>query len=141
MVRNWWILVAAVLGVWWLHNWIPEAPPHEQMEAVHAPDLAHDHLGRSGAWPRVRREHLDHQPACVACDSRESLNVHHIKPYHDSPELELDPDNLVTLCRRHHFYLGHDPDGPKGPAVPDWHKANPDVLRDAAIERRRLGLS
>jgi 5-methylcytosine-specific restriction endonuclease McrA len=37
--------------------------------------------------------------------------VHHKVPFHDRPELELDPTNLVTLCgpkhRNHHLDIGH----------------------------------
>jgi 5-methylcytosine-specific restriction endonuclease McrA len=31
-----------------------------------------------------------------------NLTVHHIKPVRLAPDLALDPDNLVTLCRSCH---------------------------------------
>ncbi|WP_165422930.1 HNH endonuclease [Ktedonosporobacter rubrisoli] len=67
---------------------------------------------RSAEWERVAREHRLREPACVACGYRgHKLQVHHIKPFHLHPELELDPNNLITLCeargREHHLLLGH----------------------------------
>lgn len=67
---------------------------------------------RSPEWSRVAHEHLLHEPACVACGYRgRGLQVHHIRPFHLHPELELDPNNLITLCevkgRDHHLLIGH----------------------------------
>src|SRR5689334_13402087 len=64
---------------------------------------------RSGKWPAVERAHLKAQPECQACGSRELLSVHHIRPFRLYPELELDADNLITLCQKHHchFLFGH----------------------------------
>ncbi len=67
---------------------------------------------RSPEWARVAREHLLREPACVACGYKgKKLQVHHIKPFHLHPHLELDPQNLITLCeargRDHHLLLGH----------------------------------
>lgn len=30
------------------------------------------------------------------------LHVHHIRPWSEFPHLRYDPDNGITLCRRHH---------------------------------------
>ena len=89
---------------------------------------------RSPQWPAVRAEHLERHPVCEACGSSERLEVHHIEPFHTNPDRELDPKNLITLCRRHHWEVGHDPDGP-GPRRPNWSLSNPNVKRDA--ERMR----
>ena len=65
---------------------------------------------RSSHWPVVERAHLKEQPVCVACGSSEKLNVHHMKPFHLFPELELEPTNLITLCMSDnhcHILLGH----------------------------------
>ena len=53
---------------------------------------------RSKDWPKVRKEHLKLHPRCELCGSDKVLEVHHKKPFHVHPELELDPDNLMTLC-------------------------------------------
>jgi len=82
---------------------------------------------RSPEWARVAREHLLREPACVACGYRgEKVQVHHIKPFHLHPQLELDPDNLITLCeargREHHLLLGH---------LDAWDSYNEHIRADA----------
>lgn len=92
---------------------------------------------RSSQWAGVRAAHLAKEPACVACGGTSKLNVHHIKPFHIHPELELDPANLITLCNGSsgtiacHIRFGH------------WDnfkdKWNPDVRAEAALWRARFG--
>ena len=62
--------------------------------------------------------------------AKDSDDVHHIVPFHQRPDLELVEDNLITLCREHHFRIGHDPDG-RGPRKPSWLESNPNVRQDA----------
>lgn len=62
---------------------------------------------RSPSWRKVRSEHIKQQPFCQACGSKKSLEVHHIEPYHVNPDRELDPANLITLCKTCHFVFGH----------------------------------
>jgi 5-methylcytosine-specific restriction endonuclease McrA len=82
-----------------------------------------DLFGRSGSWARVRREHLEQEPSCAACGRSRELEVHHVVPYHERPELELDPTNLITLCADPcHIVHGH---------LMNWKKSNPDVREDA----------
>ena len=85
---------------------IPPEPVEQQAEMV-----SHDHAvfegPRSGKWPAVRQRFIKAHPCCEACGSSQNLNVHHIFSFKNNPELELDPDNLITLCRKHHFFLGH----------------------------------
>lgn len=85
---------------------------------------------RSGKWSEVRKDFLKLHPACEACGVKDDLNVHHIKPFHQFPELELDPSNLITLCRKHHFEVGH---------LGNWRTANATVRADAAKIRTGLG--
>jgi 5-methylcytosine-specific restriction enzyme A len=82
-------------------------------------------VGRSGKWPEVRKKHLEKHPTCAACgmpNIDRQLEVHHVVPYHIAPNLELDPENLITLCdaptRPCHRCFGH---------LWDWHKSNPYV--------------
>ena len=81
---------------------------------------------RSPEWSRVAHEHLAIEPACVACGHKGlGLQVHHIKPFHLHPNLELDPNNLITLCeipdRDHHLLIGH---------LDDWESHNERVRAD-----------
>lgn len=69
---------------------------------------------RSGQWPRVRAEHLKLQPVCAVCGGKDKLEVHHQKPFHLDPSLELEPSNLITLCEAKwlgglncHLVFGH----------------------------------
>jgi hypothetical protein len=147
---EWWRILAMVLVIlfWLLSIWvmfaavnaffqrlepIPPEPPAELTEAIDpVPDWG---APRSDRWPEVRAAFVRSHPACEACGSVLELNVHHIAPFHSHPHLELDPSNLVTLCREHHFRVGHDPDGPWAPRRPNWREANPNVLEDAKLVR------
>lgn len=68
---------------------------------------------RSNEWPKVRAEHLKLHPVCECCGGNKKIEVHHVKPYHLNPELELEPTNLLTLCENKkqglncHLCLGH----------------------------------
>ncbi len=66
---------------------------------------------RSSQWSKVRAEYLKKNPRCEVCGKEggllKPLNVHHCKVFHLHPELELDPNNLITLCREHHLLFGH----------------------------------
>lgn len=93
----------------------------------HGARIARKHgRDRSPEWRRVEKEHLLREPACMACGYKgHGLQVHHIKPFHLHPHLELDPDNLMTLCevkgRDHHLLLGH---------LDEWESFNENVKRD-----------
>ena len=84
---------------------------------------------RSGHWPKVRAAHLAAHPACEITGATENVEVHHVRPFHDHPELELDPSNLITLRRDLHFIFGH---------LCDWKSHNPDVREDAAVWREKI---
>lgn len=62
---------------------------------------------RSPLWDKVQKQFLFTHPTCAVCGSKQDLNVHHKKPFHNHPELELQESNLITLCRVHHFWFGH----------------------------------
>jgi len=53
---------------------------------------------RSSQWEHVRKTYLKDHQSCVICGTTKDLQVHHIKPFHLYPELELDPNNFITLC-------------------------------------------
>jgi 5-methylcytosine-specific restriction endonuclease McrA len=66
---------------------------------------------RSSHWPTVQHRFIKKHPVCEACGGTMHLNVHHKKPFHLYPELELEPSNLITLCmdgdKDCHIKLGH----------------------------------
>jgi hypothetical protein len=90
---------------------------------------------RSGSWPRVRAQHLAANPCCAVCGGAEKLEVHHRKPFHLDPALELDPANLITLCEANkggvncHLFVGH---------LGNFKAFNPAVGEDAAAWQQKL---
>jgi len=44
---------------------------------------------------------------CQWCGSERRLEVHHIQPQHVRPDLAMDTNNMVVLCRQCHFTVGH----------------------------------
>lgn len=94
---------------------------------------------RSPKWDEIRDDFLQKNPACAACGSTRHLQVHHIKPFHAHPELELVQENLITLCMDTvgcHLKLGHGG---------SFSTFNPNIVKDAAeyrssgsIERRKI---
>jgi hypothetical protein len=119
------------------------------MEYAESVDQSNNIYGaeRSGHWPTVmhhflRGERYNDKTArwedfhdgvdrscCRCCGSKENLNVHHITPFHLDASKECDPDNLVTLCRDHHFVVGH---------LRNWKDSNPNVCADCDKMRAKL---
>ena len=103
---------------------------HWARDAVRLGSIAHKL--RSPQWAHVEKAFLELNGFCAACGGKEHLQVHHIKPFHLFPELELDPKNLITLCEvkaigNHHLNFGH-----RG----NWKWFNITVANDAATFRR-----
>jgi hypothetical protein len=90
---------------------------------------------RSSKWPKVRKKHLEKNPCCALCGATSKLNVHHIKPYHLFPELELEESNLITLCENKkkgincHLFIGH---------LGNYKNINPCSVQDAATWNSKL---
>jgi len=89
-------------------------------------------IARSPKWDSVRKRHLKNNPDCAACGSTKNVQVHHIRPFHLFPQLELEPSNFITLCEtdmdgknnvneNHHLHLGHNG---------NFHNNNDKVLND-----------
>ena len=81
-------------------------------------------LTRSSGWSKVRKEHLKRHPECAICGTKDQPAVHHIVPFGEDPHLELNPVNLITLCRKykHHFTFGH---------LMKWKLYNPEIVQSA----------
>ena len=91
---------------------------------------------RSSKWPTVRKNHLKNNPTCAVCGGDKVLEVHHLISFAQNPELELDPDNLITLCESKskgglncHLVFGH---------LTNYKKINPNVVEDAAYWNKKL---
>ena len=84
---------------------------------------------RSPLWRKCRNNHLKKHPKCELCGGTDVLRVHHIQPFHIAPDLELEPDNLITLCERKkygincHFWYGH---------LGNWRLVNETCVEDVA---------
>ena len=90
---------------------------------------------RSSHWPTVRKNHVKNNPTCALCEGTKKLEVHHIKPFHIHPELELDPSNLITLCEDKgngvycHLFFGH---------LGNYKSLNENVREDVELWRNKL---
>lgn len=83
---------------------------------------------RHKLWAKVRKEYLKKNKMCAVCGGKKKLNVHHIQPFHLFPDLELDVQNLITLCeasgRECHLQFGH---------LGSYKSWNKDIRADAPI--------
>ena len=92
---------------------------------------------RSPEWRVVRKQHITKFPFCALCGSTKILEVHHKKPFHLHPELELDPSNLITLCESGkngivcHRAFGH---------LGDYKSVNNDIDSDVKVWNEKLKL-
>ena len=100
-------------------------------------------MPRSDHWPKVRLDYLKQHPTCALCGGIKKLEVHHIRPFHLHPNLELDPTNFITLCEDDddgincHLFAGH---------LGNFKSWNVDVGKDASyflakVKTRPLGES
>jgi len=92
---------------------------------------------RSSKWRKVRKEHIKKHPRCALCNSNKKIEVHHKIPFHIAPDLELEPENLMTLCESGekgvicHRFFGH---------LSNYRKWNLAIEQDVMVWRMKLGL-
>src|SRR5262245_10451089 len=53
------------------------------------------------AWRQLSRARLAANPVCVDCGGR-ATDADHVLSVRERPDLALDPDNVVSRCRRCH---------------------------------------
>lgn len=120
------LTVLAMVAVLAFVAYRSEAPPPAGPFSQHT-------VPRSGKWPKVRAAYLAEHPDCQACGrtAKQSgpIEVHHVEPFHDDPSKELDPQNLIALCRRCHELLGH---------LDKWSSFNSGVREDADRMLRKI---
>ena len=60
------------------------------------------------AWKTLRKEWIGENPRCAVCGIKSKKNqVHHRIPRNARPDLFLARSNLITMCHRHHWWVGH----------------------------------
>lgn len=90
---------------------------------------------RSSKWSSVRKAHLALHPVCELCGGKDKIEVHHKMPFHLHPDLELDPENLISLCESGkngincHLAAGH---------LGNFKSFNIDVDSDVKTIRERI---
>lgn len=84
---------------------------------------------RSPHWPAFRDSRIKAHPFCAATGTTEDLEAHHEVPYHECPERELDPTNIIILTRPIHFWIGHSG---------AWAATNPYCRADVARIAKRF---
>jgi len=113
---------------------MPRLPKNLHETAVRDKHVGHG-KERSPKWPGVEHAHLKLEPGCAACGSTTNVNVHHKKPFHLFPELELEPTNLITLCmdgdKDCHIKLGHGG---------NFKAYNPNVVEDVATVKASFSM-
>lgn len=90
---------------------------------------------RSNRWPTIRKQHLKNNPTCAVCGGTSKLEVHHKIPFHENSDLELDSNNLITLCESKsfgvvcHLFIGH---------AGNYKNINNNVDEDAVYWKNKL---
>jgi hypothetical protein len=110
----------------------PDLVPLDESPAIMAGVFGAE-APRSPHWEKVRHDYAVLHPTCAACGGAKMIQIHHCKPFHLHPELELDPSNFITLCenpeRLCHHRIGH---------AWDWHAYVETVREDAAESLARV---
>lgn len=90
---------------------------------------------RSSKWRKIRATHLEKNPLCAICGLKKKVEVHHVIPFNIAPDLELNPENLITLCENRkwgitcHLLVGH---------LGNYKDFNSSVQADATYWKIRL---
>ena len=58
-------------------------------------------------WRKLRNHCVKEQPYCSLCGYGKDLEVHHILPRHEYPELILVYGNTAVMCEDCHFHYVH----------------------------------
>ena len=67
---------------------------------------------RSARWQRIRAYHLLRDPLCVRCAKKGkttvATEVHHVVRCHDDPVMQVNPQNLESICNECHLPVSND---------------------------------
>lgn len=90
---------------------------------------------RSAKWSSIRKKFLKSNNKCAVCGGTKKLEVHHKKPFHLHPELELVESNLIALCESKnngvtcHLLFGH---------LGNYRSINENVEKDVRLWNSKL---
>ena len=104
--------------------------------------LQHKNIGpdgkrkkRSPKWKKVRKEFLKKNPRCALCNSMKNVEVHHIISFSIDPSLELNHNNLISLCENKRYGINcHLLSGHLG----NYRRTNPSVELDALVWNKKI---
>lgn len=91
-------------------------------------------------WQVLRQIVLERDGwACVDCGSRKRLEIDHVQPVRNRPDLAFDPANLAARCAPCHtkktrIECGHKPLDPKRQA---WREAVADLAAETATPEKQ----
>lgn len=88
----------------------PRCPACIRREAQRRQAKQQQHFWQSRQWRALSRAVRLRDGACTICGTTDNLTAHHRIPVADRPDLALDPNNIVAVCRRCHGAL----DGGRG---------------------------
>ena len=72
------------------------------------PVFAMTHPRKAWKTRKAMKEYARLHPVCEWDKKTTPVEVHHIIPISEAPELAADPDNFISLgARRNHFVVGH----------------------------------
>lgn len=89
---------------------------------------------RSPEWGKFKREFAEtHPKVCAVCGTTKKVALHHLRPFHLHPELELSENNMLWVCERqghdHHFFVAH---------LENFKSYNPNAKEDAETWRQKI---
>ena len=81
---------------------------------------------RSSGWYQFRKIHIKKNCECCGAKGKllQPLQLHHIESFATNPALELDPNNVITLCWYCHFVHAH---------FRNYKSINENIREDSAI--------
>jgi len=77
---------------------------HDKGRWERGPSAAHRWVYQDARWRKLRKAHLDANPACARCGSP-ATDVHHIVPHLGREVFAFNADNLESLCHACHMKI------------------------------------
>ena len=85
---------------------------------------------RNPQWDNLRDECVIEQKVCQWCGTDKDLEGHHIIEFSYNPKYEMLKENIIVLCRKDHYQIGH--------GGVSWSKGNPYVKEECDAHREHI---